>query len=43
MAQQGYNPLATIEIALNGNAATMIEKLPQQDNPSNQDQKQGGE
>ena len=35
MAQQGYNPLAAIDIALNGNAANMIEK-PTQDNPANQ-------
>ena len=28
MAQQGYNPLTTIEIALNGNAADMIENPP---------------
>lgn len=41
MALQGYNPLTAIEIALNGNAATMIEKLPQQDNPASQDK--GGE
>ena len=42
MAAQGYNPLAAIEIALNGNAASMVEK-PTQNNPANQDQKQGGE
>ena len=42
MAQRGYNPLTAIEIALNGNAASMVEKPPQ-DNPANQDQKQGGE
>ena len=42
MACQGCNPLAAIEIALNGNAANMVEK-PTQNNPANQDQKQGGE
>ena len=42
MAAQGYNPLTAIEIALNGNAAGMIEK-PTQNNPADQDQKQGGE
>ena len=42
MACQGYNPLAAIEIALNGNAAGMVEK-PTQNNPANQDQKQGSE
>ena len=42
MAAQGYNPLAAIEIVLNGNAASMVEKPPQ-NNPANQDQKQGGE
>ena len=40
MAQRGYNPLAAIEIALNGNAATMVEQPPR-DNPANQDK--GGE
>ena len=30
MANQGYNPLAAIQIALNGNAANMIEPSPQQ-------------
>ena len=40
MALQGYNPLSAIEIALNGNAADMVEK-PRQDKPSNQDK--GGE
>ncbi len=40
MACQGYNPLAAIDIALNGNAATMVEKPPQ-NNPANQDK--GGE
>ena len=42
MACQGYNPLAAIEIALNGNAAGMVEK-PTQNNLANQEQKQGGE
>ena len=42
MACQGYNPIAAIETALNGNAANMVEKPPR-DNPANQDQKQGGE
>ena len=40
MAQRDYNPLTAIEIALNGNAATMIEKPPRK-NPVNQDK--GGE
>ena len=40
MAQRGYNPLTAIEIALNGNAATMVEK-PSKNNPANQDK--GGE
>ena len=35
MACQGYNPLTAIEIALNGNAASMVEKPPQ-GNPTNQ-------
>ena len=30
MANQGYNPLAAIQIALNGNAANMIKTPPQQ-------------
>ena len=42
MALQGYNPLTAIEIALNGNAATMVEK-PSKNNTPDQDQKQGGE
>ena len=42
MAQQGYNPLTAIEIALNGNAASMVEKPPQ-NNPDDQDQDKGGE
>ena len=42
MACQGYNPLAAIEIALNGNAADMVEK-PTQNNPADQDRKQGCE
>ena len=42
MAQQGYNPLTAIEIALNGNAADMIEK-PARNNPANQDKEKGGE
>ena len=42
MAQQGYNPLAAIDIALNGNAADMIEK-PARNNPANQDKEKGGE
>ena len=40
MAQQGYNPLVAINIALNGNAAMMIEK-PAQNNPDNQNQDEG--
>lgn len=40
MALQGHNPLAAIQIALNGNAANIIEQLPQ-NAPS--DQAQGGE
>ena len=40
MALQGYNPLSAIEIALNGNAASMVEK-PLKNNPDNQDK--GGE
>ena len=40
MAAQGYNPLSAIEIALNGNAANMIEKPPR-NNPANQHK--GGE
>ena len=35
MALQGYNPLAAIEIALNGNAADMVEKPPR-NNPAKQ-------
>ena len=42
MAQQGYNPLAVIDIALNGNAAMMIEK-PAHNNPDKQNQDEGGE
>ena len=42
MACQGCNPLAAIDIALNGNAADMVEK-PTQNNQAEQDQKQGGE
>ena len=42
MALQGYNPLTAIEIALKGDAATMVEK-PLKNNPPDQDQKQGGE
>ena len=42
MARQGYNPLTAIEIALNGKAATMVEK-PLQNKPDNQNQDQGGE
>ena len=37
MMLQGYNPLTAIEIALKGDAATMIEKRPRQDDPTNQD------
>ncbi|MCZ0937537.1 MAG: IS66 family transposase [Caldilineaceae bacterium] len=37
MACQGYNPLSAIEIALNGNAATMVEK-PLKNKPAKQDQ-----
>ena len=40
MAQQGYNPLVAINIALNGNAAMMIEK-PAQNNPDNPNQDEG--
>ena len=40
MAAQGYNPLAAIEIALNGNAANMVEK-PTRNNTADQDK--GGE
>ena len=40
MALQGYNPLAAIQIALNGNAADMIES-PATQTPPNQEQ--GGE
>ena len=29
LARQGYNPLAAIQIALNGNAAKMIDRPPQ--------------
>ena len=42
MALQGYNPLTAIEIALNGNAASMVEK-PLKNNPNNQDKDPGGE
>ena len=42
MALQGYNPLSAIEIALNGNAASMVEK-PLKNNPNNQDKDTGGE
>ena len=42
MAAQGYNPLAAIEIALNGNAANMVEKPPQ-NNTAKQNEKKGGE
>ena len=40
MAHQGYNPLAAIQIALNGNAASMVES-PATETPPNQ--KLGGE
>ena len=40
MAHQGYNPLTAIQIALNGNAAEMIES-PAKETPPNQEQ--GGE
>jgi len=40
MAHQGYNPLAAIQIALNGNAANMMES-PAQESPT--DQETGGE
>ena len=36
MAHQGYNPLAAIQIALNGNAADMIES-PANKTPPNQE------
>ena len=42
MACQGYNPLTAIEIALNGNAANMVEKPPR-NNPAKQDKEKGGE
>lgn len=42
MACQGYNPLTAIEIALNGNAAGMVEK-PLKNKPAKQDQDKGGE
>ena len=42
MAQQGYNPLTAINIALNGNAAMMIEKSTQ-NNPDNPNQDEGDE
>ena len=47
MTRQGYNPLTAIEIALKGDAATMVEKplknkpvkkKQNQDNPANPDQ-----
>ena len=41
-ACQGYDPLVAIDIALNGNAANMVEKS-HRDNPADQDQKQGCE
>jgi len=37
MAHQGYNPLAAIQIALNGNAASMMES-PATETPPNQGQ-----
>ena len=40
MALQGYNPLAAIQIALNGKAADMVEQAPQDAPP---DKAQGGE
>ena len=40
MAHQGYNPLAAIQIALNGNAASMVESPPTETPPN---QKLGGE
>ena len=40
MAHQGYNPLTAIQIALNGNAAGMVEPPPKETPP---DQEQGGE
>ena len=42
MTLQGYNPLTAIEIALKGNAATMVEK-PLKNKPAEQDQALGGE
>lgn len=42
MAYQGYNPLTAIEIALNGNAAAMIENTTQ-NNPEKELQTQGCE
>ena len=40
MAHQGYNPLAAIQIALNGNAADLVDPPPTQ---SPHEQEQGGE
>lgn len=42
MGAQVYNPLTASEIALNGNAANMVEK-PTQNNPAKQDMEKGGE
>jgi transposase len=42
MACQGCNPLAAIGIALNGNAASMVEKPPQ-NNTAKQNEDKGGE
>jgi hypothetical protein len=42
MAAQGCNPLTAIGIALNGNAASMVEK-PLQNNPTEQVKGKGGE
>jgi hypothetical protein len=46
MAAQGYNPLAAIGIALNGNAASMVEKPPQNNTAKQHEDKnedKGGE
>ena len=42
MALQGYNPLSAIEIALKGDATSMVEK-PLKNKPDNQDKDTGGE
>ena len=42
MTQQGYNPLSAIDIALKGDAASMVEK-PLKNKPAKQEQDKGGE